>query len=154
MTAEDDRPSDRKEHKHRHKEHKHKEKDRDRNRDKDRDRERGKEIDSSRERHHASRASDREHKRDRSDRNRPGEEDRPAKRQDRGDSPDANEVDAERHIHADKAEPAYVTDAGLAGTAPSESGAHPDPRPDNAAVNPHVQESGGEVSMSIEETNR
>lgn len=156
MAAVHDQPSDRKEHKHRHKDHKHKEKDRDKDRNRDRDREREREHgkDSTRERHRSSR-SDREHKRDQSDRGRSDGDARPSKRQDRRDSVEPNEVDVERpHRVANDAPDTYVTDMGLADTAPSDSGAVTDPSPEIAAIKPHVQESGGEVSMSIEETNR
>ena len=149
-------PSDKKEHKHRHKEHKHKERDRekDRHRDRERTKEHGKDRKEDRERHRSSRG-DREHKRERSDRDRGSEEARASKRQDRRDSLEANEVDVERHIHAVKDAPeAQVTDMGMGETAPSDSGAVADPSPELAAIKPQVQESGGEVSMSIEETNR
>lgn len=151
-----ERPSDRKEHKHKHKEHKHKERDRDkdRHRDRDRDQEHEKDRKEDRERHRSSK-SDREHKRDRSDRDRASEEARPSKRQDRHDPLEANEVDVERQHHAIKDAPeAQLTDMGMGDTAPSDSGAVADPSPELAAIKPQVQESGGEVSMSIEETNR
>lgn len=157
MADEDERPSDRKEHKHRHREHKHKERDRDkdRHRDGNRDKELSKDREDDRERRRAGK-SDREHKRDRSDRSKPADSDvRPSKRQDRRDSIEANEVDLERHSRAVKDAPeVQVTDMEMTDTAPLDSGAAADPSPEIAAIKPQVQESGGEVSMSIEETNR
>lgn len=149
----DERRSDRKEQKHKHK---HRERDRE-YKDKDRERERGRERESGKDadKHALERGSshrsdrDRDHKRDRRDRHRDQGEDR----RDRhtgtpGDlgrgSPGAEQVVVPRSMSGD--------DAADVPARPSNTRA--ELAPESAAIQPQVQESGGEVSMSIEETNR
>ena len=152
----DERKSDRKEQKHKHK---HRERDRD-NRDKDRDRERGRDRESGKDadKHVLERGSshrsdrDREHKHDRRDRHRDQGEDRGDRYtenpSDLGrDSPGAGkDSDVPRHLPGVDAAETSVP-AGLSDT-------RAEPAREAAAIKPQVQESGGEVSMSIEETNR
>ena len=144
----DERRSDRKEQKHKHK---HRERDRE-HKDKDRERER----ESGADKHALERGSshrsdrDREHKRDRRDRHRDqGEVKRDRHTGTPGDlgrgSPGAEQVPAVPRSMSG-------VDAADVPAGPSNTRAEPAPEP--VAVKPQVQESGGEVSMSIEETNR
>ena len=153
---EDERRSDRKEQKHKHK---HRERDRD-YKDKDRERERGRERESGKDadKHALERGSshrsdrDREHKRDRRDRHRDQGEDRSGRHTGTpGDlgrgSPGADQ---------DPAVPRSMSGVDAAETSVSAgvSNTRAEPAPEPAAIKPQVQDSGGEVSMSVEETNR
>lgn len=157
--------SDRKEHKHKHK---HKERERDRDRDKDRDRERGRDKDrepaKDAENHGLerdnSRRSDRdkEHKRDRRDRPRDqGEErrDRPADRTHDSTADDSRPLRRSPHGLGEADDSAKTAGVDIPETAAPSSPA-PEAQAASAvtAIKANVQESGGEVSMSIEETNR
>lgn len=155
MGADDDeRRSDRKEQKHKHK---HRERDRD-HKEKDRERERGRDRESGKdaEKHALERGTshksdrDREHKRDRHARDQ-GEDRRGRHIGTTGDlgrgSPGAE---------IDPALPGSVSglDAAETSAFAGNSNTRAEPIPDSAAIKPQVQDSGGEVSMSIEETNR
>ncbi len=155
--------SDRKEHKHKHK---HKERDRERDRDRHKDRERGRDRDTGKDvdkvdaERDSSRRNDRDrdHKRDRRDRQKDQSQDTREKPADRSvggvrqaerRSPrpaDARDDDDDRH--------ASHVDAPEAVTEPASTAVEAQPAAEIAAIKPNVQESGGEVSMSIEETNR
>lgn len=150
----DERRSDRKEpkHKHKHRERDREHKEKDRERERGRDRESGKDAD----RHALERGSshksdrDRERKRDRRDRDQ-GEDRRGRHAGTPGDlgrgSPGAEQ---------DPALARNVSGADAADTSvpAGNSDTRAEPVPDSAAIKPQVQDSGGEVSMSIEETNR
>ena len=146
----DEHRSDRKEQKHKHK---HRERDRE-HKDKDRERER----ESGADKHALERGSshrsdrDREHKRDRRDRHRDQGEDRSGRHTGTpGDlgrgSPGADQ---------DPAVPRSMSGVDAAETSVSAgvSNTRAEPAPEPAAIKPQVQDSGGEVSMSVEETNR
>ena len=146
----EERRSDRKEHKHKHK---HRERDRE-YRDKDRERER----ESGADKHALERGSshrsdrDREHKRDRRDRHRDQGEDR----RDRHTGTPGDLGRGSPGAEQDPAVPRSMSDVDTAETSVPAglSNARAEPAPESAAIKPQVQESGGEVSMSIEETNR
>ena len=148
----DERRSDKKEHKHKQK---HRERDTG-HRDKDRDRERGRDRESGKdaERHAIERGSshrsdrDRGQKRDRRDRHRDQGEDRKDKHVEQPSQPDKDSPRAARDF-----EDALRTSSRNAAEASAPS-ATEGLGPEFAAVKPQVQDSGGEVSMSIEETNR
>lgn len=146
----DERRSDRKEQKHKHK---HRERDRE-HKDKDRERER----ESGADKHALERGSshrsdrDREHKRDRRDRHRDQGEDR-------GDRHTGTPGDLGRGSPGADQDPAVPrsmsgADAAEISVSAGLSNIKAEPAPEPAAIKPQVQESGGEVSMSIEETNR
>lgn len=144
----DERRSDRKEQKHKHK---HRERDRE-YRDKDRERER----ESGADKHALERGSslrsdrDREHKRDRRDRHRDQGEDRRDKHASTPGDLHRGSPGAEK----DPAVPRSMSGVDAAEDSAPAGNTRAEPAPDSAAVKPQVQESGGEVSMSIEETNR
>ena len=156
--------SDRKEHKHKHK-HKERDRERDRDRDRDKDRERGRDRDTGKnvdkvdaERDSSRRNDrDREHKRDRRDRHKGQSQDTREKPADRSvDGVPQAERGSPRPADArdDDARHASHVAAPEAPTDPARTAAQAQPAAEIAAINPNVQESGGEVSMSIEETNR
>ena len=150
MPAEnEERHDDRKEHKSKHK---HRERDRD-HRDKDRDRERGRDRETGKDadKHVLERGSshrsdkDRDRKRDRRDRHRDQGEDTLDKRSEQHDDPGRSIPEPAAD---DRTAPSDEQAAGMLPSAPAEAA------PDISAIKPQVQESGGEVSMSVEETNR
>ena len=163
MTSEEElHRSDRKEHKHKHK---HKERDRARDRDRDRDKERergrdrdtGKDVDKVDAERDSSRRNDRDrdNKRDRRDRHKDQSQDTREKPADRSVD-DVRQADRRSPADAcdDEDRHASHVDAPEAATEPASTAAEAQPAAEIAAIKPNVQESGGEVSMSIEETNR
>lgn len=144
--------SDRKEQKHKHK-HKERDRDRDKDRDKGRDRDRerardtGKDADVRVLERGSSHKSDRdrEHKRDRRDRHRDQGED--SKDRHTENAADHGRKSPRPEQKSDSPSTAIAAE-GAVPAGPSDSTAEP------AAIRPQVQDSGGEVSMSIEETNR
>ncbi len=156
--------SDRREHKHKHK-HKERDRERDRDRDRDKDRERGrdrgtgKDVDKVDAERDSSRRNDRDrdHKRDRRDRHKD-------QSQDTRDKPADRSIDGVRQAERRSPRPADARDdddrhashldAPEAAAEPASTATEAQPAAEIAAIKPNVQESGGEVSMSVEETNR
>ena len=141
----DERRSDRKEQKHKHK---HRERDRE-YRDKDRERER----ESGAGRHALERGSshrsdrDREHKRDR-------HRDQGEDRRDKHASTPGDLHRGSPGAEQDPAVPRSMSGVDAAEDSVPAGNTRAELAPESAAVKPQVQESGGEVSMSIDETNR
>lgn len=163
---ETDRP-DRQERKHKHK-HKERERERDRGKDRERDggrdRDTGKDTDTRVADRESSRRSDRDRerdreKRDRRDRHRDHGEDRQDRRADRSTNPASGNHGAERRSPVPAGpqdDSMHASSLGLPEAAVEAASTATDLQtaPEPIAIKPNVQESGGEVSMSIEETNR